>query len=129
MQGLALFDDIVSGQSASFEAINPARNMARGYQLSVQQDLFGHFTVDQSWGRLGTRGQSRRVSFVEQRSAESFLRQAVKRRATAERRNGVAYSVVDVRSDCDQMSSAHKLGYPSNLGCDGKSDVQLAFIE
>ena len=102
---------MVSGQSVALEAVDLARNMERGYQLSVQRDLFGHFTIDQLWGRLGTKGQSRRVSFADQRSAKSFLRQVIKRCATAKRRNVVAYRVVGARSHSNQITG-FKAGAP-----------------
>lgn len=38
---------------------DPARNMARFYELSIEQTLFGEVSLTRSWGRIGKRGQSR----------------------------------------------------------------------
>ncbi|MBN9245505.1 MAG: WGR domain-containing protein [Mesorhizobium sp.] len=37
--------------------IDPARNMARFYLLSLQPTLFGEVSVVRSWGRIGTAGR------------------------------------------------------------------------
>ena len=37
--------------------IDPSRNMARFYVLSIQPNLFGGSSVVREWGRIGTRGQ------------------------------------------------------------------------
>lgn len=37
--------------------IDPARNMARFYCLSLQPTLFGEISVVRAWGRIGTRGR------------------------------------------------------------------------
>jgi predicted DNA-binding WGR domain protein len=39
--------------------IDPARNMRRRYELSVQPTLFGDVAVIRHWGRIGGGGQSR----------------------------------------------------------------------
>jgi predicted DNA-binding WGR domain protein len=45
------------------QAIDQARNVARDYQIEACLDLFGHWIVALHWGRIGTRGQSRQLSF------------------------------------------------------------------
>lgn len=42
---------------------DPARNMARFYAVTVEQDLFGVWLVVRHWGREGTRGQRRHFAF------------------------------------------------------------------
>ncbi|HEY4193085.1 MAG TPA: WGR domain-containing protein [Mesorhizobium sp.] len=37
--------------------VDPARNMARFYGLSLQPTLFGEISVVREWGRIGTRGR------------------------------------------------------------------------
>jgi predicted DNA-binding WGR domain protein len=37
--------------------IDPARNMARFYRLSIQPTLFGSSSLVRNWGRIGTRGR------------------------------------------------------------------------
>ena len=39
--------------------IDPSRNMARFYLLSLQPTLFGEVSVVRSWGRIGTAGRSK----------------------------------------------------------------------
>lgn len=51
------------------ERIDPARNMARFYQLSVQPTLFGEQSVIRCWGRIGTQGRSMMVTFATEDEA------------------------------------------------------------
>ena len=37
--------------------VEPARNMWRFYQITVQLDLFGGASLVRAWGRIGTRGR------------------------------------------------------------------------
>lgn len=76
------------------EAVDSARNIARRYTIATSEDLFGATIVEFAWGRIGTRGQSRMVSFSKQEEAEHFVRQLLRRRAGARRRIGVAYKEV-----------------------------------
>lgn len=41
------------------ERIDPVRNMYRWYAVAVSCDLFGAFTVERAWGRVGARGRSK----------------------------------------------------------------------
>jgi predicted DNA-binding WGR domain protein len=76
------------------QAVDQSRNIARGYEIEASPDLFGHWIVALHWGRLGTRGQSRSISFADPQAASRFVRVTLRRRASAEQRIGVAYSVV-----------------------------------
>jgi hypothetical protein len=40
--------------SIRMTALNPARNIARDYQIDLTCDLFGAYVVDYRWGRIGT---------------------------------------------------------------------------
>ncbi len=73
------------------QAINPARNIARRYAVEVSTDLFGHIIVDLNWGRIGTKGQNRSLSFAQAQDATKFVRQTLSRRASAKKRLGVSY--------------------------------------
>ena len=73
------------------EAVDRPRNIARRYSVALSRDLFGGSIVEFSWGRIGTRGQSRRVSFAQLRDADRFVAQLLRRRAGAPKRIGVAY--------------------------------------
>jgi predicted DNA-binding WGR domain protein len=37
--------------------IDPTKNMRRFYELDIQPNLFGGFSVIRNWGRIGTKGQ------------------------------------------------------------------------
>lgn len=39
------------------ERIDPSKNMARYYALSIEPTLFGETSLIRSWGRIGRRGQ------------------------------------------------------------------------
>lgn len=64
----------------AFRRIDPTRNMARFYVLSLEPTLFGEVAVLRHWGRLGTRG--RLVSSLHATAAEarSVLGRHVERR-------------------------------------------------
>ena len=76
------------------EAVDPPRIIARRYSVALTKDLFGSSIVEFSWGRIGTRGQSRRVSFAQRRDADRFIARSLRRRAGAPKRIGVAYREV-----------------------------------
>ncbi len=63
--------------------IDPARNMARYYSLSIQPDLFGGHSLMRSWGRIGSGGQIRADLFEDTasvRKAHDRLIQSKQRR-------------------------------------------------
>ncbi|OYX47400.1 WGR domain-containing protein [Novosphingobium sp. CECT 9465] len=79
------------------EAKYPALNVARRYVISRSQDLFGVSIVELTWGRIGTRGQGKRLSFADAADAadaEHFIAGLLRRRASATRRIGVPYREV-----------------------------------
>lgn len=76
------------------EAIDRPRNIARRYSVALTRDLFGSSIVEFSWGRIGTRGQSRTVSFAQGSEADRFIARLLRRRAGAPKRIGVAYREV-----------------------------------
>jgi len=55
--------------------IDPRRNMARYYCLSVEPTLFGGFVLHRTWGRLGTYGRSRLDFYADLSAACSRKRQ------------------------------------------------------
>ena len=75
------------------QATDPARNIARRYAIEASLDLFGHWIIQVSWGRIGTRGQNSTVSFEKYHDARSFVRRTLGRRASAKKRIGVAYRI------------------------------------
>jgi predicted DNA-binding WGR domain protein len=76
------------------QAVDPTRNIARDYQIEASADLFGHWIIVVHWGRIGTRGQSRQLSFAEKREASRLIRSVLARRKGSKRRIGVAYRPV-----------------------------------
>jgi predicted DNA-binding WGR domain protein len=76
------------------QAVDDARNIARDYQIEACLDLFGHWIVALHWGRIGTRGQSRVVSFAAEQSARRFVGATLAKRRSAKKRIGVAYRMV-----------------------------------
>lgn len=76
------------------EAIDPAKNIARHYSVDVATDLFGHVTVDLTYGRIGAWGRSLRVSSTSEEGALAIVRRTLLRRATGGRRFGAHYRTV-----------------------------------
>ena len=72
-------------------ALDPERNIAREYYIEATSDLFGHWIIELRWGRIGTRGQTRSLSFDRQDAAQKFIRQTLVRRSGAKKRIGVPY--------------------------------------
>lgn len=79
--------------SVELSARDPARNLHRRYAIDASADLFGAIVVRTAWGRIGTRGQEKTVSFDTIEDAQRHVRSAIRRRATSPKRNGVAYQV------------------------------------
>ncbi|OLP61668.1 hypothetical protein BJF93_08680 [Xaviernesmea oryzae] len=63
--------------------IDPARNMARFYRLTLEPSLFGPVSMVREWGRIGTRGHRRIDLFDRPQEAEAaheaLLRQKLAR--------------------------------------------------
>lgn len=75
-------------------AVDRARNINRRYSILRSVDLFGYHLVETSWGRDGGIAGLRRFAFEDAAEADRNVRQHLLRRATAERRIGVAYRPV-----------------------------------
>ncbi len=76
------------------EARDPRRNIARRYEILQSEDLFGVSIVDVSWGRIGTKGQHRRLSFPDPSAAGKFVNHLLRRRGSAHKRIGASYREV-----------------------------------
>ena len=74
-----------------WQARDDARNIAREYWVFMSTDLFGWVVVEAGWGRIGTRGASRRLAFAQTEDALRFAGTVAQRRATAKQRIGAAY--------------------------------------
>lgn len=64
--------------------IDPARNMARYYALSLEPTLFGGMALARRWGRIGTRG----AQIVELHPSRAAALEALRRVEAAKRRRG-----------------------------------------
>lgn len=84
----------LSNQSYTWQAIDPAQNVAREYNLSIVTDLFGWTIVERHWGRIGTKGRRSATSFENRQDAERFVHSVRRKRASAVRRIGVAYKML-----------------------------------
>jgi len=84
----------IAQQEAQLRRIDPARNMARFYLVSVGRSLFGDFSVVREWGRIGTIGRVRVDLFDnEHRALGAF--EVIKR---SKRKRGYQ-DVADLMSD------------------------------
>ena len=72
-------------------AIDQARNIHRRYAVELSQDLFGFHILETVWGRIGGWTAAKRVTFETRAEADRVVLHHLRRRATAERRIGVAY--------------------------------------
>lgn len=59
--------------TAVLERCVPARNMARFYILSVEEDLFGGTQLLRRWGRIGRRGREMRCRYPSRDLAHAAL--------------------------------------------------------
>ncbi len=64
------------------EKHDPAKNMARFYSLMILPNLFGEWSLQREWGRIGQAGKVRILSFSSQEEAtRAFLKlEAAKKR-------------------------------------------------
>ena len=53
--------------------IDPSRNMARFYMLTVQPTLFGEWCLVREWGRIGSPGRVASTAFPSPDLAEAAL--------------------------------------------------------
>jgi predicted DNA-binding WGR domain protein len=55
------------------ERIDPSKNMARYYVVSLSETLFNEICVVRRWGRIGSWGQEKRHYFTQELDALEFL--------------------------------------------------------
>lgn len=68
-----------------------ALNIDRVYEVAILKGLFNSVCVIIGWGRFGSKGQSKIVSFETWDEAEVFVQKKIKKRLGSEKRIGVAY--------------------------------------
>lgn len=70
----AIIGGMHNGPAPQFlRRVDPARNMARYYGLTLQPTLFGEMSLVRHWGRIGTRGRQKTESFASGDEAISAL--------------------------------------------------------
>jgi predicted DNA-binding WGR domain protein len=65
-----------------FTRTDPSRNVRRFYVVSLAPTLFGEWTLLREWGRIGSPGTVRTISFDRQEDAEQAERLTIKRRVS-----------------------------------------------
>src|SRR5271154_957358 len=75
-------------------ACDPAANRFRAWRLEVGQDLFGAWTAEVQFGRIGRPGRALLRAFAAERELRAFVAARLRRRATAPARIGVAYRCI-----------------------------------
>jgi predicted DNA-binding WGR domain protein len=85
------------------ESRDPNRNQARSYTLEAGYDLFGDFMVSTSFGRIGSKGQTRRLAFTSPEDAMPTIRKILSQRLKTSPRRTVPYTVLFVRDPSGMM--------------------------
>ncbi|NEI05832.1 WGR domain-containing protein [Rhizobium leguminosarum] len=62
------------------ERIDPSKNMAGFYALSIEPNLFGETSLVRSWGRIGSRGQQKIHVFDSEAKAVDLLLTLLRRK-------------------------------------------------
>lgn len=78
----------------ALQARDPAANRLRAWRLEAGRDLFGAWTTEVQFGRIGRAGRTLQRSFAAEAELRAFVRARLRRRATAPARIGVAYRCV-----------------------------------
>ena len=77
--------------STVLQAEDLSLNRRRAYRLEVGRDLFGHWRVEVTFGRIGARGRTVSYPVEAEDEARRLARRCLRRRASAPRRLGVPY--------------------------------------
>src|SRR3546814_12682394 len=72
-------------------ALDAARNIRRRYEIRASPDLFGAVIVETRCGRIGARGQCKRLSFPDPAAAPRHLAPTLRRRGTPDKPIGLPY--------------------------------------
>ena len=92
------------------EACDPAQGRFRAYRIEAGTDLLGDWSVDVTFGRIGTRGRKVRYVAAGEAEARKLVRHCLQRRATACKRIGVGYQVCELNDPCDWVAFQHADG-------------------
>jgi predicted DNA-binding WGR domain protein len=64
--------------SMHLKRIDPDRNMARFYSMSLQADLFGEWALQREWGRIGSAGRLVARRFASEHEAAHAMTEHLK---------------------------------------------------
>ena len=78
----------------ALQARDPGANRMRAWRLEAGRDLFGAWTAEVQFGRIGRAGRTVTRSFGAESELRAFMRARLRRRASAPARIGVAYRCV-----------------------------------
>ena len=84
--------------SVRLEAHSNELDRHRIYIVEIGQDLFGAHTVDVGFGRLGSWQKTQRFAFETPQDAARLAMSRLRRRATARKRIGCPYQLIDGQS-------------------------------
>jgi predicted DNA-binding WGR domain protein len=101
----------------TLEARNAARGCLRHYRVEAGTDLFGIWLVEISYGRIGTVGRSRRYVVRDEDEARRLAQSILNRRATAPRRIGVAYRILELIDPAGWAGSYGPVGTAQEDAC------------
>ena len=88
---------MVAEEMIELRAVDRARNVFRAWRCELGTDLLGEQLVTVTFGRTGTTGRTISRAAPSRAEALRLIGRALARRASAERRIGVAYRVVGQR--------------------------------
>jgi predicted DNA-binding WGR domain protein len=91
------------------ESRDPSRNQARSYTIEAGADLFGDFVVSTTFGRIGSKGQTRRLAFASPEAAIPTLRKILSQRLKISHRRTVPYAILSLRDPTDLMTGCPEL--------------------
>ncbi|MCW3476896.1 WGR domain-containing protein [Limobrevibacterium gyesilva] len=99
------------------EARDPARNRFRAWRIEAGRDLFGTWTTQLRFGRIGCQGRVLTRAFDSEAEAQAFIGAGLRRRASAPARIGVPYRCVRATGAADALLRA--VNIVTNLRNDG----------
>ena len=102
-------DDIL----IELHACDPATNRRRAWRVLAGADLFGVWTAQVTFGRIGAAGRIIGHTFADQAAAVAFVRRGLRRRATAVRRIGVAYRPIEAAPSAGDLLALTGLDRPA----------------
>jgi predicted DNA-binding WGR domain protein len=81
------------------EARHPFLSLIRVYIIELTQDLFGDWIIETTYGRLGSRGQTKLYAFKTVEDALPKITSILTKRASAPQRSGCHYQLITMDQD------------------------------